>query len=314
MRSGTGWIVMGAAGVVLAATGAVMLDGADKRVDLAAAGADRMAAEAQAPTGFDQDVCRVVETAVLPGDVAETSGLARGIRRPDVFWTHNDSGNEAEIFGVDASGALVARVRIEGASIVDWEDIEAAPCDQGSCLYIADTGDNDADRESVLVYVVPEPDAGATSVAANAWQARYPDRPADAESLFIVNGELYLVTKGRHGPVRLYRLPRDGGQPATLQLVAELGPQPSAGERIGAATASPDGRWIVMRTPSLLRFYPAERLLAGDTGGAITWDASSLGHPQGEAVAIDDAGNVWLTSEAEQNGRPAFAHLSCSLP
>lgn len=318
MDSGRGWVVAGALGVVLAASGAVVLGGDREGSDDTAA--DTAVAEASAaplaqPGAIAQDVCRVVDASrVLPMDVRESSGLARGIARPDVFWTHNDSGNEAEIFGVDASGALVARVSVDGASIVDWEDIESAPCDGGGCLYIADTGDNDADRESVIVYVVPEPEAGATSVAANAWQLRYPDGPADAESIFAVGGELYLVTKGRHGPVRLYRVPRDGAQPATLELVAEVGPQPSTADRIGAATATPDGRWIVMHTSSVLRFYPAKQLLAGDTSGALTWDASGLGHPQGESVAIDDAGNVWLTSEAEEDGQPRFAHVACSLP
>src|SRR5690606_12084541 len=145
-------------------------------------------------------------------------------------------------------------------------------------------------------------------------RAGYPDGPADSESLFLLDGELYLITKGRQGPVRLYRLPRDGEQPATLEYIAELGPKPSTGERIGAATATPDGRWVVLRTPSELRFYRADRLLAGDTGDAIVWDATSLGHPQGESVEIDDEGNVWLTSEAEKSGQPAFAHVSCTLP
>ncbi len=296
--------------VVLVATGAVVLDSRERSAPAGEATAGR----GDTAYASDQDVCRVVATGVLPDVARETSGLARGLRNPAVFWTHNDSGNEAEIFGVDESGALVARVRVEGASIVDWEDIEAGPCHHGSCLYIADTGDNDGKRASVVVYVVPEPEPGATSVAANAWQARYPDGPADSESLFLLDGELYLITKGRQGPVRLYRLPRDGEQPATLEYIAELGPKPSTGERIGAATATPDGRWVVLRTPSELRFYRADRLLAGDTGDAIVWDATSLGHPQGESVEIDDEGNVWLTSEAEKSGQPAFAHVSCTLP
>lgn len=314
MRGGRGLVIVGGLGMVLAASGAAVLARNDGD---SAAHIDGVAAAAAQPrpAASTQDVCRIVDaTATLPVEARESSGLARGIARPDLFWTHNDSGNEAVLFGIDASGAMVARVAIDGATNIDWEDIEAGPCGDASCLYIADTGDNDGDRESVLVYVVPEPTDGATSISAHAWQARYPDTPADSESLFVVSGELYLVTKGRHGPVRVFRLPQDGTQPGTLEMVAELGPKPAAAERVSAATATPDGRWVVMRTPSMLRFHPSERLLAGDAGGMITWDASALGHPQGESVAIDDAGNVWLTSEAESGGEPRFAHVACSLP
>ena len=33
----------------------------------------------------------------------------------------------------------------------------SAPCGNGSCLYIADIGDNDAKRKEVTIYRVPEP-------------------------------------------------------------------------------------------------------------------------------------------------------------
>lgn len=263
-----------------------------------------------------QDICRIAHASgMLPDEVRESSGLARGRTQPDVFWTHNDSGNEAELYGVSETGVLMARVRVDGARIVDWEDIEAAPCEAGNCLYIADTGDNDGERAGVTVYEIVEPAPGATRVSARAWHARYPGERADAEALFVVRGELYLLTKGRHGPIRLYRFPRTAGTEATLQPVAELGPEPSsAADRVTAATATPDGRWIVVRTHNVLRFHPADRLLAGDTTGALAWDARGLGQPQGEAVAVDDAGTVWLTSEAERGGRAPIARVECRLP
>ncbi len=262
-----------------------------------------------------QEVCRVVRTGALPAEVRESSGLARGRTRPDVFWTHNDSGNEPEIFGVSESGALVARVHVDGASIVDWEDIEAAPCEAGNCLYIADTGDNEGERTTVTVYEIAEPEPGASRAGARAWHARYPGERADAEALFVVRGEIYLLTKGRHGSIRLYRVPRATGEATTLERIAELAPEPSnAADRVTAATATPDGRWVVVRTHNVLQFHPAERLLAGDTSGALSWDARGLGHPQGEAVAVDDAGTVWLSSEAERGGSPPLTRLECRLP
>lgn len=261
------------------------------------------------------DVCQVVRRdGTLPAQAQESSGLARGTAHPNVFWTHNDSGNRPELYGVDGQGRLVARVHLEGASMVDWEDIEAAPCAAGSCLYVADTGDNDAERETVTVYELEEPAPDAERAAVRPFHARYPDGRRDAEALFAVQGELYLVTKGRHGPIRIYRFPRQPNGVATLELVTELAPQPgNDDDRVTGATSSPDGRWIAIRTHALLRFYPADRLLAGETTATRSYDLRGLGQPQGESVALDDAGTVWLSSEAEAGGRPRFARLRCVL-
>src|SRR5690606_13477504 len=69
-------------------------------------------------------VCTVAGAATaLPDEVRETSGLAGSARSADLFWTHNDAGNAAELFAVNAAGQLVQRVVVEGADSVDWEDI-----------------------------------------------------------------------------------------------------------------------------------------------------------------------------------------------
>ena len=71
---------------------------------------------AEAPSPMDADsICRVVEAGVpLPDAVRETSGLARSLRDPELFWTHNDAGNGAELFALDGGGRLVGRVRVAG--------------------------------------------------------------------------------------------------------------------------------------------------------------------------------------------------------
>src|SRR5690606_37241503 len=125
------------------------------------------------------------------------------------LWTHNDAGNDAELFAVDATGALVGRVQVSGVAAQDWEDIEFGPCAGGSCLYIADIGDHDAVRDHVTVYQVQEPEEGATEgTGAVALDARFADGPQDAEAFFVLpEGEAFLVTKGRTGPITLYRYP-----------------------------------------------------------------------------------------------------------
>src|SRR5687767_2251902 len=71
----------------------------------------------------------------------EASGVALSRRSPGLLWSHNDSG-EPMVFAVDTAGVAKGRVRVAGARVTDWEDISVGPCAQGSCLYIADIGDN----------------------------------------------------------------------------------------------------------------------------------------------------------------------------
>ena len=46
---------------------------------------------------------------------------------------------------------------ITGARVEDWEALASAPCGKGSCLYVADIGDNDGKRSDITIYRVPEP-------------------------------------------------------------------------------------------------------------------------------------------------------------
>jgi hypothetical protein len=78
----------------------------------------------------------------LPAEVRETSGLARGRRDSKVLWTHNDSGNQPVLFALSEEGRILGKARVLGATLLDWEDIEAGPCGDGTCLFIADIGDN----------------------------------------------------------------------------------------------------------------------------------------------------------------------------
>ncbi|MBW3553474.1 MAG: hypothetical protein KY466_08190 [Gemmatimonadetes bacterium] len=264
-------------------------------------------------------VCHVLTGgAALPNVAGESSGLARGVRDPALFWTHNDSGDDPVLYAIAEGGRLAGSVAVEGAEARDWEDIESAPCPGTGepCLYISDTGDNAAERDRVAVYVAPEPDAGAGSVTASAIHLRYPEGPRDAEGLFLVDGRIHLVTKGREGPIRLYRVPEGvtPGATATLEAVADISPRPgTSADYVTAATATPDGRWIAMRTYRELLVLEAAPLLAGAPGPARRYDLAPLAEVQGEGLVMDDEGGVWLTSEGGRGAPPAWSRLVCEL-
>lgn len=264
--------------------------------------------------------CEVAEANVpLPAEVRETSGLARSARGDGLFWTHNDAGNEPELFGIDRAGRLEERVRIAGADLVDWEDIEMAPCGDRSCLYVGDIGDNDGERDRVTIYRVPEPAAGVTeSEPAEALHARFPDGPRDAEGLFIDGtGDLFLVTKGRRETVALYRYPapQRPAETATLEHVRDLFPTPrDRDDRVTAATATPDGRRVGIRTYRNLYVYPTRQLVDGEDVQPAVFDLSSLGEVQGEALVLTNDGTVWLSSEADgDEEQPRLSRLRCQL-
>jgi hypothetical protein len=265
--------------------------------------------------------CRVEEVAQpLPGDVRETSGIVRSRADSTVFWTHNDSGDKAVLYALDERGQLLERVRVSGASALDWEDLAAAPCAGGSCMYIADTGDNEGVRPTIDIYRVIEParGAGVTAPAARL-TLRYPDAPQNAEALFALpDGSVFVVTKGTHGTVSLFALPSPESETGvrTLRLVRELFPHPTdSAQLVTGAAASPDGRWVVIRTYGTLFFYDANALVSNAPVTPLVYDVRPLREAQGEAVALSNDGQVWLTSEGE--GKRAVAtrtRLQCNLP
>jgi hypothetical protein len=266
-------------------------------------------------------VCRIADAALpLPDEVRESSGLARSARDPELFWTHNDAGSDPYLFALDGSGRLVQQVRVTGAELADWEDMDAGPCASGSCLFVGDIGDNDGDRERVTIYRLAEPGRGASeSAGAEALHARFPEGPQDAESLFLLpSGDLFIVTKGRGGPVVLYRFPapQQIGQVATLERVRELFPEPGeANDRVTGAGASPDGRWVGIRSYRKLYLFPSADLVGRGAVEPTEVDLAPLNESQGESVVIADDGTVWLTSEAEsRSSRSTLSRMSCTFP
>lgn len=249
----------------------------------------------------------------LPAEIRESSGLAWSGVDPDLLWTHNDSGGEAVLFGVRSDGTLVRRVPVRGASLVDWEDLEAARCEEGSCLWIADTGDNGERRRQPVLYQVPEPDPeGSEPVTATVFPIEFPDGPRDVEALFLLPGEgPYLITKGRNHPVTLYRypLPLRSGERVRLEAVGTLGETvPSFGERVTGAGADPEGRFVAVRSLDSLFF------LTPRGGGFVSLESASrslraLEEPQGEAVAAGPDGRIALSSEGGPLGGAASLQI-----
>lgn len=294
--------------------------------------------------------CGVAESlGELPAELLEASGVVRDPRRPDVYWAHNDSGNSAELIAIDASGQLLGIAPIAGAGNRDWEDIALGACPAGSCLYLADIGDNLAVHSAIRVHRLPLPEvppADGERVSGSdadgsprptladlrpgtTWRFVYPGGPRDAESLAIDSerAELILVTKGREDVIELYsaRLGDGGGDaaaqasnPRPLRRVGRL-PLPigaSTSQFVTAADLSPDGTVLAVRSYSTLYRFPWPGAAAFDTLSRPE-HSSLLGalEAQGEGLAwAEDGRALMLVSEGRGNRPPTLSRIRCPVP
>ena len=262
--------------------------------------------------------CRPKGKLTRVNGLPEASGVAVSRRTPGRLWTHNDSGDPM-IFALDTAGTVVGRVQVTGAKVEDWEAIAVGPCPGGSCVYIADIGDNDANRKQVTIYRFPEPaSADGTTAVKDTFQVTYPDGAHDAETLLVApDGRLFIVTKGDTGAVALYRVPGELRPGSTHRLERVGKPRASGkgaeGERVTDGAVSADGRWVVLRSKQRLWFYRATELFAGSWKTASELDVTPVREPQGEGVAMAADGMVYLTGEGGGKSQPGtFATLACT--
>jgi hypothetical protein len=237
--------------------------------------------------------CSVVDGRKKLPEIPEASGLTLSRRSPGLMWSHNDSGNLSELFAFDSDGTVRGRVQLP-IQMRDWEDISAARCSSGDCLYLADIGDNRFARRQIQIYRIPEPAPGDTETPVpDVFNATYADSPHDAEAAFVIGEDLFVITKDRTGV--LYRSIVTPDRDVTLQRIGHLGLT-----LVTDAEASPDGAAVVVRTSHEAVFYRTEELLRGENNPYLRISLDGLKESQGEGVAFDGKGMLYLVSE----GRP----------
>ncbi len=166
--------------------------------------------------------------AIVSETIVEASGLARSNLRADRLWVINDGGSPAELHAIGADGSEQGSVQIANAENTDWEDLAAFELNGAQYLMIADIGDNDASRDNVVLYFVPEPKTMAvgTVTASRSISFRYPGGPRDAEAIAVDPdaGVAYVLSK-RTVPAELYVVPFSHAPPDAGPTTASyLGP------------------------------------------------------------------------------------------
>jgi hypothetical protein len=253
--------------------------------------------------------CLVIAGPALLPDLPEASGLAIGAT-PGIIWSHNDSGNAAVLFALDASGALRGQVRVP-VRTRDWEDISAGPCASGMCLYIADIGDNRLSRRQLQLLRVPEPSPGDLETARpEIFTLTYADSAHNAEAAFVVGRDFFIVTRDRRGGLYRATMAQTTGATMRLERLGEL-----SLEAVSDAETSTDGHWIVVRTSHEVVFYRTARFRRGDLTPALRVSIDGLREPQGEGVALGAGGMLFLASEGGPWTRAGrLITLRCTLP
>lgn len=227
---------------------------------------------------------------VLHPPIDEMSGIVKSQQYENVWWVHNDSGDQPRLFALDSTGSVHMNpqlkdryavgaeadtsslppwpgLRLDAAKHVDYEDIALS----NGVLYVGDIGNNLQMRRDLGIYVVPEPHFYSERTRPLKYlRIAYPDQetyPAkewhfDAEGLFVADGRLHLLTKRwtlQSGALRpepgttLYRL--DTEHPNQVNMLTRVDaradiPPPTA------AALSPSGDRLAVLSPPSLWIFP----------------------------------------------------------
>ncbi len=155
----------------------------------------------------------------LPKKVKETSGL---IFFDDLLWTHNDSGGEAVLYGLDtANGQIVRQLKFPEIEHSDWEDVAL----NEEYIFIGDFGNNSGSRKDLHIHRVRRSDVptkGDAKLETAEIQFHFEDQAVfsvnwksnnfDCEAMVAGEENLYLFTKNRGDQhSRIYQLPTSPG-------------------------------------------------------------------------------------------------------
>lgn len=256
-----------------------------------------------APPGTADALPQPVERCrVLDARLNELSGIASD---GESWYAVSDGGDSVSVFVLDPEDCSVRDVR---TSPVDPSDIEDLALAEDGALWLADTGDNGRDRDTVALHVLPA-DGGSSL-----YRLTYPDGPHDAEAILLDRfGKPFIVTKEPFGQAQIYTPadPLDAARPVALRWVAALplsstdsdgGPFPGTlgSVLVTGGAVSHDGNVIAVRTYTEAYLYHSPN---GNVAKALRGTPLRVplpNEPQGEAIGWEPGGTLLSASEGFQ--------------
>lgn len=247
-------------------------------------------------------------------DITESSGIAASKCQPDVYWTHNDSGDDAFLFAIGPKGEKLGTWRVPSATNYDWEDIASTREANGTCyIYIGDIGDNGRKREDYVVYKVAEPtvspDADPSSKRSPLETQRpesirytYPDGKHNSEALLVdpKTKAIYIVTKRFSGPASVFKL-KTGASVA--EKLGEIALPAVPNGSVTGGDISPDrGRLVLCDYSAIYEFTLANGTSVDNFFAAEPFSMAVGDRKIGESVAYSADGKaLLLTSESKHS-------------
>ncbi|WP_347158266.1 hypothetical protein [Pontibacter chitinilyticus] len=233
---------------------------------------------------------RFVKLAALPRQVQESSGIAALPQQHGHYLTHNDSGGKPYLFQINEKGEIEKTIELP-VSNHDWEDLTM---DKQGNAYISDTGNNDYDRDQLVIYKVnPAAPNQVQEIRFSYGAASEKEHKIDAEALFWYKGHLYLTTKDRDKKrvAQVYQLPDQAGTYEAKKIGAV-----DLKDKITGAAVSPEGDKVALLGDGMLylfrdlddaaSFYKSEPQEIDLDGGGQT-----------EGVTFKDEHTLVITSE-----------------
>ncbi|MDI9914493.1 LpqB family beta-propeller domain-containing protein [Rhodococcus sp. IEGM 1379] len=235
-----------------------------------------------------------------------------------LLWTENsgyavgDHGSDDRIALLDSQCQVSQWIDI-GVETIDVEDLAQ---DDTGVLWLADTGDNNMNRELVTLIGL-NPETGQTTTV----PLRLPDAPHDIEAFALTpSGTPVLVTKTKDGSAQIFTTPHatvhtlSRDEPTTLASAGAVSVPGDDARPITGAAVSADGTSAALRTKKEVYIY---RIEDRDVAAAFSSPPASTitvpEQPQGEAVAFTHSGDLLVASEADGGALPSIHQLDAEM-
>jgi hypothetical protein len=238
----------------------------------------------------------------LPMELREISGIEIW---NDTIVAHNDSGNDPYLYFIDANYHIVKKVLLK-AENKDWEDISVYE----ENIYLGDFGNNHGVREDLkLVRYNPKNEGVSTlNFAYNSQHTFDKDKrtPYDCESLFHINGEIFVLSKNKKNyRANLYKLNLQGDEPlmpidsVTLPFLVTGAYYSNTYERLAVCGYDSTISRNFVGILKLNKGYIDVALDIEDIVPLEKYDSAQF-----EAILVKDNGDILLASENEGIGLP----------
>ncbi|MBT4282236.1 MAG: T9SS type A sorting domain-containing protein [Candidatus Marinimicrobia bacterium] len=258
--------------------------------------------------------------------IDEASGIVASRKNENVFWVHNDSGDQNRIYAFNSSGEHLGVYYLDGCTARDWEDMctGPGPIEGESYLYIGNIGDNDAQYNLKYIYRVIEPVVNSEQIpitetiyGADIITYQYPNGNRDAETLMLdpLTKDIYIISK-REEPVHVYRLayPQSTTETVTPELMIDIDFFPnienSSSQYIVAGDISEDGLEVLVKSYNEIFYFSR-------TSDQALWEVFNhdlvtipyISEVQGEAIAWHPQGYGYFTTSEEKYNTPAHLYF-----